>query len=267
MNKDNFWTDELVKDVSEYIALRVNTKTDFREQMKYLIEDFKSSHEQKPEQERGWEIVAYSDVNCIYTKCYDGLFRTNPIHDVGARHESEVNHQKIHSVKRLSDNSFWLVDEYTADGKIKSFEIVGEMIKANLYPDDGYDKYIWLPAFEKLPDQKSKPEKERPVLFTTEDGVEIYDMKYNNGVIPFVDIKNWKIGGSTISSFSKSNDRFKLFSTIEAAENYRTINKPCLSVNDIKTICHHLANRAEVTINVDAINDGVKSFAKSKQSV
>jgi len=73
------------------------------------------------------------------------------------------------------------------------------------------------------------------VLFTTEDGVDIYEgLK-----VSLLDSLNWHIAHSIIAPstpFYGIDKQFKYFSSKEAAENYVLMNKPCLSLDDLLNV-------------------------------
>lgn len=130
MNKstdNNFqWDDNLVKDFTEYVGLRVGKNHDIREQINYLCEDFKQSKlpSQPTEQtlsskgEREWEIMSYTSktnfgFDAIMNKMPDGkwaldfrLGYNKPIPESALPKDKTIN-----SVKRLSDNVVFQVGD------------------------------------------------------------------------------------------------------------------------------------------------------------
>jgi len=128
MNKstdNNFqWDDNLVKEFTEYVGLRVGKNHDIREQINYLCEDFKKIYlpSQPTEQttlsskgDKEWEIESCKMGNTVYTK--HG-------HELNNYYVNELVKRKqatIHSVRRLTDNTIWVVGENTNKGIIKSF--------------------------------------------------------------------------------------------------------------------------------------------------
>ena len=132
----------------------------------------------------------------------------------------------IHSVKRLSDGEVFTVGDNTNSvGIIESFEITpcnNLCVNGKEVSDDiEYVKHV------------------KKLLFTTEDGVDIFEgddwycidiQDYNYGIY---------IGGpknTTNRGLSLSDKNIKRFSTKEAAKEYILMNKPCLSINDILNI-------------------------------
>lgn len=128
MNKstdNNFqWDDNLVKDFTEYVGLRVGKNHDIREQINYLCEDFKQSKlpSQPTEQtlsskgEREWEIVSLKAKNGAITHLKTWIL---------AYMRNELKEDTIYSVKRLSDNVVFQVgDKVNYGHKIKSFLVI-----------------------------------------------------------------------------------------------------------------------------------------------
>lgn len=157
----------------------------------------------------------------------------------------------IHSVKRLSDGEvFTIGDEITVDGEEKSYEIIKllkfkDCIQVNAKRVGG-EIFYRLSSISKLP--KKTP------LFTTEDGVEIFDKKTSYYLVS----NDFKVCFS--SWFSQADLPFKTFSTKEKAEEYILLNKPCLCLNDLKTIWEG----ANFPIEVSVLFKRFKKLAKSK---
>lgn len=150
------------------------------------------------------------------------------------------NEFKIHSVKRLSDGEVFTVgDEIYSYGTVKS--IIKIDIPINNSNDIGF--YTTKPEFNGGSGYqylfKDKVQKVKKPLFTTEDGVDIYegDNYYNIWLEDFSEaLKSYKINGPH-SAFDLGkdgySDRCKYFSNLKTAEEYIIMNKPCLSLNDI----------------------------------
>lgn len=225
MNKDFEWTDDLVK---KYISTRLQ---DTFQDMNH----FKERHIGCKEPDiYNWEIITVrknkSDPILVSSFC------SNTIEEILERFT-------IHSVKRLSDGLIFSVDEDTPDGKIIRFEIVGESIKVTLQ----HDRYLWFHTLEKLAARKK--------IFTTEDGKDIYEWDD----YWFVDT------GLNISPRLKAHgtghdERYKRFSTEEAARIYINWNKPCISVKEIYDLLkvHGMPYANEIA-------DVMLTFAQSKK--
>jgi hypothetical protein len=135
----------------------------------------------------------------------------------------------IHSVKRLSDDEIFTVGDniWRKEWSIAAYPPISA-IKIN-----HEDKIIihTLHSVSYLPQIMKKVKK---LLFTTEDGVEIFegDEYFKLYKYPL------RLGGieTAFISSGKHFDLFLYFSTKEKAEEYILMNKPCLSINDLLNI-------------------------------
>lgn len=129
----------------------------------------------------------------------------------------------IHSVKRLSDG-----EVFTIGDKINVFDSVsGVQIKSFDVRTALWVNYDGGSCTVNIPEKLKNP------LFTTEDGVEIFEGDSFSAV--------------QLSTFHllekcayKTGDGFINFSTKEKAENYILLNKPCLSLIDVSKAYDHL---------------------------
>jgi hypothetical protein len=140
------------------------------------------------------------------------------------------NNYGIHSVKRLSDG-----EVFTVGDKINQKEqnCKNSLIESFNFNNKG-DILVWVhnnkPEF-KVGLELSKITKSKQPLFTTEDGVEIFEGDEYCTVTEQFSIFDFKAGKKHIQSYPNS----KLFSTRKKAEEYVLMNKPCLSINEIVT--------------------------------
>jgi len=139
----------------------------------------------------------------------------------------QENDFKIHSVKRLSDGEvFTIGDEATVDLDKKRYVIMAIRKFTNAIQIHG--QIDGKSFFYNLKDViKLKP---KNPLFTTEDGVDIFDGE-----------SYWVVAGDSIINFTSSwirtdNVLRSAFSTKEKAEEYVLMNKPCLSIQEIKNV-------------------------------
>ena len=130
----------------------------------------------------------------------------------------------IHSVKRLLNGEvFTIGDEATVDLDKKRYVIMAIRKFTNAIQIHG--QIDGKSFFYNLKDViKLKP---KNPLFTTEDGVDIFDGE-----------SYWVVAGGSIINFTSSwirtdNVLRSAFSTKEKAEEYIILNKPCLSLNDV----------------------------------
>jgi len=129
---------------------------------------------------------------------------------------------EIHSVKRLSDGEVFtigdeIIDEDLGVCSIRGFKIINNKMHI-IYLDYDY-------PLEKTIKHKQK-------LFTTEDGVDIYEgNKYW-----CINIKDFNYWASICKSKTQLHKDYRAFSTEKAAENYIKCHKPVLSYNDVSKI-------------------------------
>lgn len=164
----------------------------------------------------------------------------------------------IHSVKRLSDGEIFTIGDKVVGynnsiAKIKTIYLIGE-ISLNI----GTDKHEGF-SLKNL-------KKVKQPLFTTEDGVDIFE---NNTGIYILD--KFTIRHIKHKDFNVISKHVKYFSTKEKAEEYILLNKPCLSLNDLKQffpdtyIPFKKGESATEDVNTKQLEDLVKS--KIQQSV
>lgn len=127
-------------------------------------------------------------------------------------------HTSIHSVKRLSDGEI-----FTVGDKYNDCDLKNGTIRTIAIGDNGI--YLNCSLLKNV-QQVKKP------LFTTEDGVDIFEGNYwfyvKEGSAKIVKTNVFKYGG-----LPQNKKPVKRFSTEEAAEEYVLLNKPQLSINDI----------------------------------
>jgi len=159
----------------------------------------------------------------------------------------------IHSIKRLSDGEIFTIGDITNIGTILSIRTEGQGLVFN-----GSYKYG-------LNDLKHV----KQPLFTTEDGVDIFENKDGEIIWWSLQLDNWKISNAPHICKNliptKTEDLLKhcrelRFSTKEAAEEYILMNKPCLSLKEtILAIQRRSVDYKEKTIIIDKLKALVKS--------
>jgi hypothetical protein len=130
----------------------------------------------------------------------------------------------IHSVKRLSDGEIFTIGDTTDEGIIEEFQYCKDH-RLIISFVDGIPRYLDAKgSSHKL----SKIKKQK--LFTTEDNVDIFkdDTYYN--------VYNYKICNELTAVNPLTHHEKHVFSTKDAAQEWIILNKPCLSINDIKSI-------------------------------
>jgi len=242
MSNDTFkWNDGLVKDM---IYRKLPIPEHYWNNLQKCLDEFKASHTPKKEdagRERDWEITSlkYLTNGEIYP------FSVIPTDDKFI----------IYSVRRLSDGVVFSVgDQLVKWGKIVSFKIQCDKWMLAVFDRPDIPAHVFIEDFEKLPPERSK-------LFTTEDGVDVYE---NDRVwfvnylfkIDFYDFVDNKTGHRELE-LKHFPGIYKYFSTEEKAKEYVNMNKPCLSVNDV---VHNVFN-----IEYEQ-REQLKELAKSKLS-
>ncbi len=129
----------------------------------------------------------------------------------------------INSIKRLSDGAIFTVgDKVNNQGNPHSWNIKKISIEKGDIRIDSRQGGV-CPNFQKLEHSKKS-------LFTTSDGVEIFDVDRYYAV----DKRSFKkISGLGVNSVGRDENNYIYFSTELAAKTYILKNKPCLSYNDV----------------------------------
>jgi len=138
-----------------------------------------------------------------------------------------VNPYKIHSVKRLSDGEVFSIGDNVYE------TVTGDNSKMNCNDFSIKDTRCFIHGVNIYNVEKVK----QPIkLFTTEDGVSVYD----GMELYSVSIQTFELGHvgkrSTTLVTKGHREWYKYFSTESAANEYILLNKPCLSVNGILNI-------------------------------
>jgi hypothetical protein len=147
----------------------------------------------------------------------------------------------INSVKRLSDSEVFTIGDNTKYGCIDEFYIKNNHLLATTVLESS-GRY--LKDLQKL----------KQPLFKTEDGKEIYEGDNTFGIdekYQFLKFNGW-----VWKKNESPNKLHKHFSTKESAESYILLNKPCLSINDLKTQFNLIGDRSN---NELALKELVKS--------
>lgn len=182
-------------------------------------ESFKSKHSQPSG--RDWEIVSFVAKDGWPAVEDSPLWRIHGGESKGIiSYETCLETCSIHTVRRLSDNTTWTIGEDTPKGKIKEFELP--------HPDGlMYVRYD-LGGWDYLSQCKKAPiPEQKPVLFITEDGKDIF-----MGDSYWCVRDNWFVASCNTSDYNFSYN-VKRFSTETAANEYVLMNKPILSINEI----------------------------------
>ena len=222
MSTYNFqWTDEIVKEYGEWFKQKSDV---FSSNPLYLVEQFKelkASKQQSVFKDKDWEIVLWN---------YDGRIYEDK------QYISGLIGAEIHSVKRLSDNSLWSVGDITTYGEIEEFKI---MHQSMMFKIKGHNTRYNI----------DYAKKEKQILFTTHDGVAVYEGDEFWLLFTAPD----GIGNSYKTKARKELLPFrsyqKTFSTEEVSKNWVLMNKLLLSVNDVFKVLGEVLAFPEVTLS------------------
>lgn len=200
--------------------------------------------------EKDYEILSYKYNDRIYN------FTENPrnigtvgfrhyqcsmegVIDEGSMHRLSLEAPIIYSVKRLSDGEIFTIGDQIGHVAVNNLNVIIKTI--NITVDICQLNNLNLINCKKL----------KQSLFTTEDGVDIYENdRYYSIAIKDHDLHPkikklfninkptlWKIAGPYINpKATEPTSDVLYFSTKEAAEEYILMNKPCLSINDLLKI-------------------------------
>lgn len=226
------WTDELVLSfLSDYWMERSQDLPDF-------IKQFKASHVVK-EKERDWEIC----------ECYYGDIQNVHSYIPEDKEDSCIKRKcSIYSVRRISDNSVWTLRDIYNGFTITHFKIKDGDMYAHFAPSA--ENNLLLSQL-KAPIQETP----KPVLFTTEDGIEVKDE--HAGIYHIADFKI-----RTRKAKNTTHLINKKFFYIKNAEKYLLFNKPCLSINEIFKLIDEC--RGGTYIKEDKFTEELKTLAKEK---
>jgi hypothetical protein len=224
MSKEELLKNPLVKEIANEFAQEVINRGYLIKNGAFCYEDFVKSKTKKD-----WTILSFTpqgNSGLIYkldTQLKDKYCINNgksPFHNI----ETFMN-PTILSVRRESDGEvFTFGDKISCQQypkevrEITDFSLNNNEIEVN----DGIDEYTF---------KLSEIFKAKQKLFTTEDGVDIYEGDN-------VYYTNRECNHNSYVLIAKWNDQCKNhlsnihFSTKEKAEEYIIMNKPCLSIND-----------------------------------
>lgn len=211
------------------------------------------------EKPKEWEITAFYDkrnIQCIYP-LVNGVCKWSK--DRADFLESDLLSDElmaIYSVKRLSDGqefkigNWYKSKENSEKRQIKLITLVDEHIffHDTLSPIEELDCRL---------EEAIKVEK----LFTTEDGVDIYEGDKFCYIHPSYGYKMFDCVASANTDYNINPNYTKKFSSKEALEEYILMNKPCLSVNDVMDIRKELARLPYPFLEIIR---RLKELAKSK---
>ena len=182
-------------------------------------------------EEKEYEILSFRNKlsGTVFKKLGNGNYGSNDGVG-GSRLDDMFSYElcDIHSVKRLSDGEVFTIgdriDSYCESGCITEFEITENNIKVHFLDDKSTHQNEWT-----FLNNTIKPK--RP-LFTTEDGVDIYEGDVCYSVVAWCPFKHRFTKTSHPSMIA--SDKKKYFSTEEKTWEWIKENKPKYSKKDIE---------------------------------
>lgn len=225
-----------------------------------------NSTAEKPVTEEAWEIISFEKDGSVLTLDDKKRKYRNELNSISDIEFLKKNYQ-IHSVLRKSDNQLFTVGdevEYRSAGKKDWQEVWLSKIESIEPATTGGELSFKLQSTEKEdvvkfivnirhPQPKPITIDSKPVLFTTEDGVEI---TVPTQVVYGVDDDFNLLWGHAMTGGVSG----RKYSTEAAAQEYILLNKPCLSIEDIKSV--YAKDRSFV--GTDFLMSGLEKLAKSK---
>lgn len=174
---------------------------------------------------KDYEVLAFKipgNEHWEVTKIDNGSW--NNWSDLHVKNQLEKNIWKIKRIKRLSDGEIFNLGD-KVDFTISENQVIKEFSLVN-------SNYITVIS-EASKDNLLVIKKVKPFLFITEDGVNIYEGDIIHQVDPTLKYYSYYWGKQNGNKGVPFKD-FKMFSTKGKAEEYILMNKPCLSINDVK---------------------------------
>jgi len=192
-----------------------------------------------------WEEVIEKDYEILSvnpTDIHDGYKDKSKIVLWGVCNK-DLKYWNIHSVKRLSDGEI-----FTIGNNVKIIKSTNPCCEQGIITDFS----CWLNDINNL-------EKIKQPLFTTEDNVDIFEgntyYKVVNETFQLFIMENASKGESLKS---------KVFSTKKKAEEYILMNKPCLSINDLKSLPLESETLYKRNCRIEKLKELVKTKLQQK---
>lgn len=270
-NDNAFWTDEFVREF--LVDWEAYPSTNVSKGIKKCIQDFKKSKQSAPvdnkqemssidvfrkyneqlveiekskiQGEKDWEILSFSYNDGKYILSKDKLteYFGDPNLCVEEKTLLKIPVHKIHSVLRKSDDEVFSIGDKIEYGDLsasrQSEAVIYEgIINKFCIEIDGslcaYGEPLqFVMPIQVLTKKKVEP---KPILFTTEDEVNIYDAQPFYAVRSIWDIKELSVSKDFFESIDEQSKYLKYFYTKKKAEEYVIQNKPCLSLNDLLSV-------------------------------
>lgn len=180
--------------------------------------------------EEFWEEIIEKDYEILSLKNndYQDTFVTDFSKFTSERALFYEKYLSIYSVKRLSDGEIFTVGDLVNNKKLEKITLaINEKNDIVLHLENLHRAVYLL---------KDKPLKTKQPLFTTEDGVNIFDEKQ---LVYSVSECDYELQNHQDYAWVKTRNikrKYHHFSTKEKAEEYILMNKPCLSLKEVLEI-------------------------------
>lgn len=234
MNNQEFqWTDALATEFAAKMVMDLYVNNNSINKPQNHLEAFKAS-KQKPLE---YEILSFIGIvgtnnDCLFKIDSKSQYRfegwdnsVNSLSIQSMMYGLNHNDVKINSLKRLSDNCIFSIGDETEQGQITGFGIGDENVLT--VTTKGFHGHINGYYISEI--KKAEPKKQ-PILITN-DGVTLFegDKEFD------VDLETFEITDTFARKINNPewHDNNLAFSTKEAAEEYVTLYRPCLSVQDV----------------------------------
>ena len=186
--------------------------------------------------EKDYEILSFINVNNkIYELRLDGRYFNDELKYNDYKYCLEV--LKIHSVKRLSDSQIFTIGDKVfteyVNYTINKIDIVNDKCMVTALYDTNN------PNGSRFHYNLNNLKKAKQPLFTTEDGVDIFEGDNLYSIDNMLNIRKHLLFNARYDDNTLLNNRiffnsdYKHFSTKEKAEEYILMNKPLLSLSDV----------------------------------
>lgn len=166
------------------------------------------------------------------------------VYTLGYILENLNKHIRIHSIKRKSDGEIFTVGDNLENGCINKFFLE-------------HNNITFTTVLDSTKRGLYQAKKIKKPLFTTEDGVDIFDPRQKVFSVSECDFILQDHQDYSWIITRDSERKYHHFSTKEAAEEYILMNKPCLSIADI---CEYFDGQLSECSNLFYL----KKLAKSK---
>jgi hypothetical protein len=223
MSKPFEWTDETAVEFANWYQDNQGHPQNPSHIGKKAVDAFREDWEKRNAPKPEYEITAvrYKPTGAVYTQ-------NQHVPDV-AYCLSRPDIYEIYTIKRTRDG-----EEFSIGDSFCVPEYSDKVFQIGKFSPNRYHEDVWMAVAKDsevhqwTPGYLRKVEVKKP-LFTTEDGVEIFE----GDTFYEVSTERWEVMAESEPHKPPYDQYYKYFSTEKAARNYVVCNKPCLSFNDV----------------------------------